>query len=207
MAERITLRVPAAVLASVAAVAAGVEQGVAVAQLIAEGARVLAEEDGGGPTGDEHQLAMALGDELFYSARLVLAQLETKPLRDEVWDLEEQVYGERPADPPAELPDPLPTLADLSVDAIEGDEAEQVECLCYGVGGRLAAASAPADRVRRRADALSRFAAAKFHLSTTRTTLQTLGFRRAGLLGLLDGARLREDRMRPPQPTAHRRPE
>lgn len=163
-----------------------------IAELLQLGEGVLRDHDEG--RGGEHQsLAMAIGDGLFYGALLVIAQHDLKKVSDQVWALEEEVHGRRPAEPPTEIPADLPALAEIALPASGDDDEAALETLCYGIATRQATTVPASERMERLSGAMSRFAARKFALFTAQKERQRLQFRSAGLRGLLDGRRRSEE--------------
>jgi hypothetical protein len=156
-----------------------------IVELVARGEALLAHlEDGADP------LAAALGDKLFYQARLAMAQHDLRRISDEVWDLDEAVNGQRSARPPTDLANRLVPLVELELGDQVDVAAEQyvLESLCYGLGSLEAddEECTGNDRVSLMADAHAAFAAAKFALFQCRQDEQILGFNRAGLRGSLE---------------------
>lgn len=156
-------------------------------ELIRNGADLLArlDRDPGAGDGDP---ATAVGDALFYRARVTLARLEVADLADEVGELELEILGERSAPPESvlETPGACITLAVPAVEAAGGGALEHLECLCYGIAIQRQQTLPVA-----RAVAHSEFAAAKFALFEMHKARESLSFQRAGLLGRRDAARRR----------------
>lgn len=166
--------------------------------VLARGATLLEHLDESGT-----ELAVALGDTLFYRTRLALAHHDLRRLSEEVWDLEEAVSGTRDDQPPTALAQELVPLVSLEVggdgDGDDGGDDDVLERLCYGLGSVAAEAAQRdgADPIGMIAQARSEFAAAKFALFESRHAEQVLGFRRAGLQGMHELAQHRRERRSP----------
>jgi len=198
MSELVALPLPADIAAAVAELRHTKAGDDALDSVMLRGAELL-EAERHGAAGLRHRLRMANGDELFHRSRLLTAQHEVKQLCDEVWALEERVLGERPDQPPAQLPERLPAVCAVLVRpcaaavAAAGDDADDLGLLalvCYGLGAQRAEAVAE-ERLGVEANgAMGSFAARKHELRTMLTVKEHLERRRAGLRGMLQSARL-----------------
>jgi hypothetical protein len=110
------LRVPASLRDAIAAAEA---DGVAIEALVADGGAFLVGEEAGreaGVPGSDHLrhvLARARAERWIYAVRWADVSSVVEAMSAEVWDLELEVGGERPATPPADPRQPTETLVAL----------------------------------------------------------------------------------------------
>ncbi len=182
--------------------------------LLLDGATALDTATGEQPEGPaklRNALVRGEAEHLVFETRLLQVWREVRDLAAEVWDLERNVTGERPADPPAIVPADLPeawTLT-LPVDAEIRDAAAAatdaaatgdplVVLLSYAVAVTEVGALDDAAVAQRVVEAGGRAATAKFELTQALDMRTHLTLRRGGLRGIQEASALRQRDDRPP---------
>jgi hypothetical protein len=202
------LRLPDELLALITGVAAsGEEVGETAGRRAARGARYLldladAYEE---PTTARSTFIEAQATQWIYTVQLLDAREVVAPLSIEVWDLEEAVTGSRHEEPPSSVTTPDPrrslriTLCEDARELVDRahhrvlTEPSELAMLCYGLALEEAGGLDDEQVIRQAAQLMGEAAARRFKLFCMTDDLKVLQLRRAGLRGMVEAARRRQE--------------